>query len=318
MRINQPGVVALAAVLALVASCVITPAAAELSETEAAALVLDKTGVSVEGLEASRTERPDGDVVLTFRTNPSGGPGSSYYVNATSGTIPGWSALPQSEHSESAPSEESAEAVALATARKVLGPEADSLVWRVSRRGDAMLTLDGEAPMAGEPPRRGLGPEVSVTVLGDGSVLRYGQYVPTDADRVPLPVTVSADRAVEIARAADTGPRKDLIYAALEQRRGRVRWTVHLGDANVLLRGADPGSQKYPSVKFTIDAQSGEVINMARARSEGTDEGERVASTPTASTKGRTRWPAVTGLAILCLVAAVVVGLARRRANATA
>jgi len=310
MRSNVPGLVA----LALLGWCVILPAAAELSEGQAASLILEKTGFSVEGLHASRTERPDGDVVLTFRTNPTGGPGSSYYVNATSGTILGWSALPQSEHSESAPSEDKARGVALATARKVLGPEADSLLWRVSGgRHGSSLTLDGKAPVAGDPPRRGLTPEASVTVFGDGSILTYSQYVPTDADSVPLRVSVSRERAVEIASEADSGPEKDLIYATLEQRRGKVWWEVQLGDGDVQLRGAHPSTLRFPSVRFTIDAQTGKILEVAHAASERGEPRQQAAGSPTGPARSHTPWPAVTGAVLLCMAAVGVVVVARRR-----
>jgi hypothetical protein len=150
-----------------------------------------------------------------------------------------------------------------------------------------------------------------MSILGDGSVNSYVQYVPTGADRVPLPVGVTKDQAVEIAWAADTGPRKDLIGANLEQRRGKVYWKVYLGDVDVAQHGADPGTSKYPGVRFRIDAQTGKVLDVNHERGGG-------ASAAQAAASRSAPWPAIAGASTLCLAvvtAAVSWGLRRRRAR---
>jgi len=297
------------------------PARSDISVQEAAEVVRSKAAVSVDGMMVSTRQNDEGDTFVTFSDRPVPQPGRRYDVNLTTGYFALWLAPPSSDATaaESGPEEGAAVNAVKAAARQALGPEADNLEWRVTASGSSAM-LYGEMAPSGDPPRRGLTPRVSAAVGSDGSVYSYGQYVPTGEDREPLPVSVSGEKAAEIAMAADTGPKKDFIGARLEQRRGKVWWTVTLGDADVLLRGADPATMRVPGSWTEIDAQTGKIIELIPWLGGSVAKPAQPPSGPVTS-DGRHPWAiraAVAGVAALCVAAVVIVGLARRKPGAAA
>lgn len=144
-------------------------------------------------------------------------------------------------------------------AGRVLGPDAGDLEWTVLVPGARVATVRGASPPSGNPPRSGLGPRVTAVVRSDGAVTSYRQYVPHPSERNPLPVALTDQDAVRIAR-EDAAPGRLAevpLGASLEQSNGEVTWRVGLA-CPAWMPDAGDGPESY--LWWVIDARSGRIL----------------------------------------------------------
>jgi hypothetical protein len=255
------------------------------------------------------------------------GPDSSrweYRVDTGTGRLIGWvNAVPRDPEREIADfTPERATEIARDTAQRILGSDADPLVWSVASSGPRVIVVRGTAPPLGDPPRTGLGAFVYEVVRSDGVVTSYRQAVPDPGDRDPLPVRVERDEAIATA-AADVpeapGYARE-IDAALSQEGGRVLWLVAMSlhpDAGSETETAAPQAVLY----CQIDARTGRIV----ARGVRAPMGDSVV--PTAFRRKaehndltrfwNDRWPLMPSLAVAMSAALLAVGSVGLRRSRT-
>ncbi len=237
---------------------------------------------SLAGAEATRDET-GGVATYHFRSKDAAGRKvGDYVVGASTGQLAYYELAPVRASRGGQSGEpitcDRALAIAEAEAERLGGSASAGVNWAVApgRRGG--WTVNGEGPLAGDPPRHGLSAEFTVDVLPDGALLAYSQRLP-DPARTGLPVSVTREQAIATAQSAVAQP----TYLPVEEPRlfeGRdgVVWTVELGDPAAPAEGRG-GKGQPPVYIVRIDAQTGAVLETggttAKAPSKGTKTGLR-------------------------------------------
>jgi len=197
---------------------------------EARALAERALGWSMEGWEVQTPDGYGANTLITFVWG-----GRRCTVDASSGTFRGYSRTWLDTGQRSRLSEEQALAVAKREAERIMGPLSASLEWRKAPPRVLNSKLEpvqrpridfiGEGPNAADPPRVGLAPRCWVSVdLSDGKVFRYWQTIPCE----PVPVSVSTERAQEIARREIGDPAGGIMKCELHQDGMRAYWLVKI------------------------------------------------------------------------------------------
>lgn len=205
---------------------------------------------------------------------PSGSAGklSVWTVDLVRGVLVGW----VSERTDSPTTRtermptDSALAIVRAEATRRLGPDADSLSWRVTAQDASSVTVSGEGPRVGDPPRGGLTASCRAEVsLVDGSIFSY-QQTPACPD-APITPHVGTEEAEAIAiRAIGREHARAATPALLEQRDGRVYWVVVVEVAPVTGRASAAGGPEHWFVP--VDALSGEPFAVVGGAAKSQEE----------------------------------------------
>jgi hypothetical protein len=197
-------------------------------------------------------------------------------------------------------------------AERHLGEAARTLEWEVLVSDPEEVKFRGRAPMSGDPPRTGLGPECHVFLLRAGGVVtHYVQTLPQDT--APVPIQVAQEQALQTAKAelgiVDVPVLRE---PRLSQHGGEARWTVYLG------------ASEDEERQVVIDAQTGEVVSTnqvdsatATAATNGgsepkADEPVKASTTP-APTEAKASPLLWVGLAVAALGVIGIAVVAKRR-----
>ncbi|MBD3177865.1 MAG: hypothetical protein GF320_22050, partial [Armatimonadia bacterium] len=181
-------------------------------------------------------------------------------VDLSDGFFRGWILRQPKPPGQDTPPVSESEGIRIAKeeARRHLGDSVDDMDWEVVAAPPEELTIRGNPPATGDPPRRGTRPSCRVTIIRRGGQIRSYWQMPGE-DPIDASGAVSETEAVSAAEEAVTdhyGGRApadmglELEKAYLSQYRGELTW-------HVKLTGADR------AVVVTIDALTGEVTTVA-------------------------------------------------------
>jgi len=203
--------------------------------------------------------------------------GRTYSVDLTHGTFDGWFQSSDGAPPDAQPtlSDEEVLRIAKAALAEHMGPAAADVEWRLREESDNVVKYYCPGPRLGDPPRSGLSASGSVEVSRrNGAIMWLSVDMPWST--TPVPVNVSEEEAIRIAKTAvklDWPPSDEPL---LVQRGDRVTWYVRLGRKG--------GQEKT----CDIDAATGKVLStssMGSARPSGHTED----APPTAGAPGLAR-----------------------------
>ena len=263
--------------LAMWLAAATAPALARITVDEARSIVEKTFGISLEGVEAQAERGPVAeDQRAVFRVAAADGP-VKYTVDLELGSLlsydrpsPDFQVDDRGQVTTPfAVDRATAREIALAEARRVMGPAFELITeWRESALGGPVaFTLRGGTPAIGDPPHVGLTPRASVVVsLVDGSITRFGQFIPIAAD--PIPPKIGKDEAVRIAAERlgqpDAKPDKDPTLYQDSYGRGELTWMVRFVTFVEQKEIGPDGKEtvnRYPvGHLYTIDALTGEIV----------------------------------------------------------
>ena len=284
--------------LAVVLALSTQAAQCELSVPECRAMIEKWTNAPVPALPTSTEQIGSNCTMYSFLIEETD---TVWKVDATRGRVLSWhrrGAPPEEPGEVSA--EEAIETVA-AEARRMIGKDAESLVWS---------TTGGEHPgdgfgVAGVP-ADGLGDRVLYvggSVSAGGALMYYGQCVlPEGTPADPEPI-ITADQAVAIAE-ADWNTDGFFPHVQLSRHMWEPVWAVTLRDYQSPSEIPTHGPRV---VRYLIDTQSGAILEMSRGPNASPDPADRVP--PTAFERAGEGRPVTWPLAACAALALIALGL---------
>jgi hypothetical protein len=291
-------------------------ALASTAQTGGAELSIDECRTLAEGhakqslAHASlKTEELGGALFVTFTLGDPQGQFRRFRVNATDGYLSSWR-INRDEPSAAveAVTDDNAVGVVAGVAHDMIGADADSLSWHLERHSNGDASIWGEGRQVGDPPRTGLSPYIRGTVTASGVLLSYYQRLPTGAEPAEVKVTEEQAKATALNDFSVEG--FDVVTARLHEHRGNPQWLIDVSDYTP----GDPVPEHGPrTMKYVIDAQSGEIVEGGRTASSGW-QANPVPPTPYERDEGR-KVPTVligVGAAALLLLVLAIAVLKRR------